>query len=113
MTAPAQLSPDHIAGVVEAAGRSVVRIEGRGPIGSSGIVWSAEDGTIVTANHALHRDESLTVTLPDGEAVTAELAGRDPGTDVAVLRVEGAKLTAPRWTDVAGTSRAGHPVLAL
>lgn len=105
-------SPDQMADLVEAAGPSVVRVRGRGPIDSTGIAWS-EDGLIVTANHTVHRDEQIGVVLPDGTEIEAELVGRDPGTDVAVLRVKDRKLTPPRWTDVAGTTRVGHPVLAI
>ena len=44
---------------------------------------------MVTADHALRRDEGIRVTLPDGSKADAELVGRDPGTDLAVLRVKG------------------------
>ena len=56
------VSPDRIADLVEAAGASVVRVQGRGHVDSTGIVWSA-DGLIVTADHSLHRDEQIGVVL--------------------------------------------------
>jgi S1-C subfamily serine protease len=49
--------------------------------------WSPE--IVVTADHALRRDEGIRVTAPDGSSLSAELVGRDPGTDLAVLRVQG------------------------
>jgi S1-C subfamily serine protease len=67
------------------AGRFVVAINARQRIPSSGIVW--RPGVIVTAEHTLKRDDEIGVTLPDNRTVEATLAGRDPGTDVAVLRV--------------------------
>lgn len=82
----AQLS-DELAAAVEKAGRSVVRVNGRPRQSASGIVWSA-DGAIVTADHVLERDDDLTVGLPDGREVPAKLVGRDPGTDLAVLRAD-------------------------
>ena len=45
-------------------------------------------GPIVTAEECLDGDEGVTATLPDGRSVPAELAGRDPSTDVALLRAE-------------------------
>src|SRR3972149_2236349 len=86
------LSTD-LAAIVDAAGRSVVRVEARRPIPASGIIWAA-DGTIVTANHIVQREENITVGLLDGSKVGATLAGRDPATDVAVLRLHSAGLTA-------------------
>jgi S1-C subfamily serine protease len=45
---------------------------------------------IVTAEHTVRREEEITVTLPDRSTVPATLAGADSGTDIAVLKVEGA-----------------------
>ncbi|CAA9542590.1 MAG: HtrA protease/chaperone protein, partial [uncultured Thermomicrobiales bacterium] len=68
--------------------------------------------TIVTANHIVERDEEITITTHDGRELPAKLAGRDPGSDLAVLRVEGAGLTpAPRA--VSGDVKVGGLVLAL
>ena len=78
---------DSLAGAVASAGPSVVRVEGRRRLPASGMVWSA-DGVIVTAHHVLERDD-ITIGLPDdNETATATLVGRDPTTDVAVLRIE-------------------------
>lgn len=102
---------DLLAGAVEAAGRSVVRVEGGRRRPASGIVWSA-DGTIVTAEHAVQDEEHLTVGLPDEREVTATLLGGDPSTDVAALRVDAPGLVAAEWRD-SGALRVGHLVLAL
>jgi len=54
---------------------------------SSGVHW--RPGIIVTADHTIRREEDIQVTLPDGKRADAVLAGRDPGTDLAALKVEG------------------------
>ena len=83
---------DGLAMAVETAGASVVRVDARRRQAASGIVWSA-DGVIVTADHVLERDEDLRVGLPDGRTVAATVVGRDPGTDLAVLRADATGLT--------------------
>jgi len=57
-----------------------------GRSGSTGFVW--RPGLVVTADEALAEEGEIGVTLPGGEAVAARLAGRDPTTDVALLRVD-------------------------
>ncbi len=83
---------DALADAVTKAGRSIVRVEGRSRIPASGIVWAA-DGVVVTADHVVERDDDLRVGLPDGTTVPARLVGRDPSSDLAVLKVEAAGLT--------------------
>lgn len=100
-----------MAGLVESAGASIVRVEGRNRLAASGIVYAA-DGVIVTAHHVVERDDDLRVGLPGGETVAATLVGRDPGADLAVLRVADAALTAATWID-ASDLRVGNLVLAL
>jgi S1-C subfamily serine protease len=73
------------AAAVAAAATRVVRLEQAGRH-LSGLAWS--EGLIVAAEECLAADEGVTVTLPDGREVPAELAGRDPSTDVALLRAE-------------------------
>jgi S1-C subfamily serine protease len=77
-----------LAAAVERAGRSVVAVDARPRFASCGVLWRPD--VVVTAEHAIRRDEEITVTLPDGSSQTAALAGRDPGTDIAVLRLIGA-----------------------
>jgi S1-C subfamily serine protease len=78
---------------------------------ASGVVYSA-DGLIVTSNHVVEEDEGITVGLGDGSALKATLVGRDPATDLAVLRAERGGLTPATWVD-AGDLKVGHLVLAL
>jgi len=100
-----------LAETVEKAGSSVVRVEGRSRLPASGIVWSA-DGVIVTAHHVLEQDENIKVGLPGGETVSATLVGRDPTTDLAVLRAPATGLAVPTWAE-ADQLKVGHLVLAL
>jgi S1-C subfamily serine protease len=108
---PAIELSDLLAATVEKAGESVVQVSARRGMGSSGVVWSA-DGVIVAADHNIEREEDITVILADGSSVPAKLAGRDPGTDVAVLRVEASGLAAPEWSDLSGL-KVGHLALNL
>jgi S1-C subfamily serine protease len=110
MSVLTDLSSD-LAAVVESAGKAVVRVEGRRHLAASGTVWSA-DGLVVTANHVLENDENIRVGLPDGESTDAALVGRDPTTDLALLRVSGKPGSVPEWTG-ADTLQAGHLALAL
>jgi S1-C subfamily serine protease len=67
---------------------------------------------VVTAHHVVERDENINVGTAGGETVAATLVGRDPTTDLAVLRVEGADLAPPTWAEPDGLS-VGHLVLGL
>ena len=102
---------DELAATVEKASPGVARVEGRRRLPASGIVWSA-DGVVVTAHHVLEQDEDISVGLNGREAVPATLVGRDPTTDLAVLRVSDAGPIAAELNGVDGLS-VGHLVLAL
>jgi S1-C subfamily serine protease len=77
---------ESIASLVAQIGRSVVAVHARTRFDSSGVHWSP--GVVVTAAHTIRREEEIRVTNSAGASVDAELAGRDPGTDLAVLRVQ-------------------------
>lgn len=100
-----------LAAAVEAAEPAVVRVEARRRLPASGIVWSA-DGLIVTAHHVVEQDDNIRVGLPDGQTAPASLIGRDPATDLALLRTKARDLAAGAWA-AAETLRVGHLVLAL
>jgi S1-C subfamily serine protease len=97
-----------------------VHAEARGS--SSGVIWRS--GIIVTSEHALRRDDEIHVTLADGRVVPAILAGRDPSTDLAVLKCAEAATPVTEFGDpatikpgsltlVVGRTRASGPVAAL
>lgn len=100
-----------LSGIVEKVAPSIVRVEARRRIPGSGIVW-ASDGTIVTADHIIEREEDLRIGLADGRVAEATLVGRDPTTDVAVLRAQAAGLSVPAWSD-GERAKVGQLVLAL
>lgn len=97
---------DHAA----AAAACVVAVHGRDGSARSGVLWA--DGLVVTAEESLDRDDSLAVVLPNGTRVAAVLAGRDPGTDVALLRAETGPVAALPLAP-ADAVRLGHLVLAV
>jgi len=109
LNALAQLS-EAMADAVDKAGASVVTVKARRRFPATGIVWTA-DGVIVTSDHVIEREDKIEVGLPGGESVSATIAGRDPGSDIAVLKVDRGGLTpigrAP------GTARVGGLVLAV
>ena len=104
---------DALASVVEQTSPGIVRVEGRRRLAGTGIVWSS-DGVIVTAHHIVERNENISIGLPGDVITPARLIGRDPNTDLAVLKVE-AETTPPVWADGADGSelKVGHLVLAL
>jgi len=110
MVSMLQTLSDNLATAAERVGRRVVAIRARRRIPSSGILW--RDGVVVTAQHTIQREEDITMTLPDGTDVPATLVGRDPGTDLAALRLAP---TNAGPLDVAPLEaiRAGSLVLAL
>ena len=77
-----------LAAVVESAAPSVAAVHARPRFPSSGVFWRT--GILATAEHTIRREDEITVTLPDGRSTPATLAGSDPGTDLAFLRVEDA-----------------------
>jgi len=73
-----------LAQATDHAAASVVAVHTEARGSSSGVIW--REGVIVTAEHALRRDEEIQATLPNGRVVAATLAGRDPSTDLAILK---------------------------
>jgi S1-C subfamily serine protease len=99
-----------LAEAVAHAGQTVVAVYGRPRMPSSGVHWRQR--VVVTADHTVKRDEDMTVGLPDGRTVPAVLAGRDPSTDLAVLRLQGEEFATAEIGDAAAL-RVGHMVLAV
>ena len=100
-----------LADAAERAGRSVVAVHARRRIPASGVLW--RPGVVVATSHTIRREDDITVTLDGARTVRATLAGRDQGTDLAVLRLEGAEGVAPAAVGDAGALRVGQLALAL
>jgi S1-C subfamily serine protease len=102
---------NELAGAVERIAPSIVAVHARRRLPSTGI--HLRPGIVVTAEHTVRAEDGLTVETPDGRSHPATLVGRDPGTDLAVLKIttdlDGPP--APRGDD--GALRVGHMVLAL
>jgi Do/DeqQ family serine protease len=60
----------------------------------SGVIIDAKRGLVVTNNHVIANADQITVKLRDGRNLKAELVGTDPDTDVAVVKINGKRLTA-------------------
>jgi serine protease Do len=76
---------NELAEIVEKFQSRVVAVHARARYPSSGVV--CRPGIVVTADHTLGREEDIQVTLPGGKRVDVTLAGRDAGTDIAVLKM--------------------------
>ena len=74
-----------LAAAVERAGRSVVAVHARRRIPSSGVVWRT--GLVVAADHTVHKDDDVEIGLHGGRSSRATLVGRDPSTDLCLLRL--------------------------
>lgn len=77
---------DSMVAAVEKAGAATVMVNARRRLPASGVAYAPD--LILTADHVVERDEDIRIGLPDGSLVTALLAGRDPGSDLALLRLE-------------------------
>jgi serine protease DegQ len=96
--------------LAESVSPSVVNVNA-GRRGGTGIVWSS-DGLVVTASHVVGHSMAPTVVLSDGKELEAKVVGRDPYTDIALLKVDASGLT-PVKVGSADGIKVGQFVLAL
>jgi len=99
-----------VIGAVDAAAPAVAHIKMRDGSGS-GVVFTP-DGFILTNDHVVGQGGVIAVTLPDGRSVAADLVGRDPDTDLAVVRIGGGGLPWARFADSRGV-RVGQIAVAI
>ena len=95
--------------LVEKASKSVVRVDARRGRAGTGIVW--DTGLVLTANHVVEQEDDIEVVVDD-KSTKATLVGRDPATDVALLKVEGLSAPALPRAKVEGL-KPGQIVLAI
>lgn len=93
---------------VEKGSASTILVNARKRYPASGIAY-AED-LILTADHVVTREENIKVILPDAGSLDASIAGRDPGSDLALLRLAEKALTPAKTSEAV---KVGQLVLAL
>ena len=104
-----------VVAVVQTVGGAVVNIRvetarGRGGTGSG--VMVAPDGYLLTNNHVVEHAKRFHISFTDGNDVEAALVGRDPATDLAVLRAQGSGLPYAALGD-SNKLQAGQLVIAI
>src|ERR1041385_1663567 len=84
---------NQLADAVQAAGAWTVRVQARRGPPASGIALSND--LVLTADHVVDpsREDAIRIGLPDGSEVGGSVVGRDPATDLAVLRIASGGLT--------------------
>lgn len=133
MASEAQKFSDGLAAAIQKAAPSIVTVDARRRFPATGIVWSA-DGEILTADHVLvvdfirrserrpgmdrpmeiplppPGDEKVNVILPDGQTYAARIIGRDPTSDLALIKIDAKGLTVPEFVE---DLQVGHLVFAV
>jgi S1-C subfamily serine protease len=98
-----------MAEAVARAGASTVLVDARRRLPASGIGYSPD--LVLTADHVVEREDDIHILLPDGTQRSASLAGRDPGNDLALLRIQEGGVTPAEAA--AEPARIGQLALAL
>src|SRR5436190_7112561 len=99
-----------VIGAVEAVGPAVIKIDvGRGS--GSGVIFTP-DGFALTNSHVVDGGARISVTLPDGRSMRADMIGRDAVTDLAVLRIRHGALPFAGFADSARL-RVGQVAIAI
>lgn len=78
----------------------------------SGFIYSA-DGHIVTSSHVVENMDEVTVTMNGGKALKGKVVGKDPKTDIALVKVESEEPLTPVVVADSDASRVGDVVLAI
>jgi S1-C subfamily serine protease len=95
--------------VVEVGAAYTVLVSARRHLPASGIIYQPD--LVLTADHVIERDEDILVAAANGLKIKAKLIGRDPGSDLALLKLESAL---PAVAQAAKSeSRVGQLTLAL
>ena len=100
---------ESMANAAEKAGKYIVLVDARRRMPASGIAISKD--TILTAGHVVEKEEDIRILFSDGSEAKARLIGRDPGTDLAVLKLDSASAS-PAAT-AKNSARVGEFVLAI
>jgi S1-C subfamily serine protease len=100
---------DALADAAEKAGKATVLVNARRRMPASGIAYASD--LVLTADHVVEREDGIKVILADGAEIAARVAGRDAGSDLAVLKLEGAVGAVAEATK--SPARLGQIALAL
>lgn len=100
---------ESMANAAEKAGKYIVLVDARRRMPASGIAISKD--TILTAGHVVEKEEDIRILFSDGSEAKARLIGRDPGTDLAVLKLDSA--SASPAAAAKNPARVGEFVLAI
>jgi S1-C subfamily serine protease len=98
-----------MADAAEKAGAATLLVSARRRMPASGVAIAPD--LVLTADHVVERDDDIRILLPDGSELGASVVGRDPGSDLAVLRLERAAAVAAQAAE--RPARIGQIVLAL
>jgi S1-C subfamily serine protease len=112
MTTPSELLSllsGQMADAVERARATLVLVNGRARQPASGIVYAPHH--VLTADHVVEREDDLTIVTDDGRTMPAQLIGRDPVSDLAVLRVADLAIDPAPQSDM--PARVGQLTLAV
>src|SRR5215207_3971211 len=94
---PSELSDfsNQLADAVQTAAAWTVRVHARRGYPASGIALASD--LVLTADHVVDpsREDAIKLGLPNGSEVSGSVVGRDPATDIAILRASGASLSLP------------------
>ncbi|MFO0634795.1 MAG: S1C family serine protease [Nannocystaceae bacterium] len=95
------------------AAEELVRVQGHRHRGATGVRWPGRDDLVVTALHGLEREDTVDVTTAAGATSRAELIGRDPALDLALLKLEATAPASTRRWRTGESLRVAEPVLTL
>jgi S1-C subfamily serine protease len=98
-----------LAAAVERGGAGTVLVDARHRYPASGIAYAAD--LVLTADHVITRDDNLRIATADKKSFAVTIAGRDPNSDLALLRLSEKALTPAKVSETA--SKVGQLVLAL
>lgn len=98
-----------MANAAEKAGKYTVLVDARRRMPASGIAIAKD--MILTAGHVVEKEEDIRILYSDGKEAKARLIGRDPGTDLAVLKLDSA--SAVPASTAKNPARVGEFVLAI
>lgn len=98
-----------LSAAVDRGGASTVLVDARKRYPASGIAYAND--LVLTADHVVTRDEDIRIITPDGKTAAAAIAGRDPGSDLALLRIGEKVLSAAKVA--ADKPKVGELVLAI